>query len=68
MSDWITPQRAAELYPMLGNADWFRKQLRLGVLRGSKPGKGWVTTTAAVEDFVEGHSNTTARRRRRRAS
>lgn len=40
MSGYLTPDQAAELRPF-GNADWYREQLRLGKLHGSKIGGRW---------------------------
>lgn len=63
---WLTPEQAAEHLP-IGNADWFREQLRKGVLRGSKVGGRWLVDEAAIDEMVQDGSNST-RRRRRRAS
>lgn len=67
MTEYLTPEQAAEQLPF-GNADWVRMQLRAGRLRGSKVRGRWVVEESAIKDMVEAGSNTTARRRRRRAS
>lgn len=67
MTDWITPERAAELLPF-GNAAWVRMQLRAGRLRGSKIGGRWLVEEAAITEMVEAGTNSTARRRRRRSA
>lgn len=61
---WLTPEKAAEKLPV-GNADWFRQQLRNGALRGSKVGGRWLVSEAAIDEMVEAGSNTTRRRRKR---
>lgn len=65
--DYLTPEAAAERLPF-GNADWIRMQLRAGRLRGSKISGRWLVEESAIRDMVEGGSNSTVRRRRRRAS
>ena len=69
MSDkWLTPEQVAA-DPRLPrfNADWVRKQLRAGRLRGSLVGNRWLVPEDAVDELLEAGSNDT-RRRRRRAS
>lgn len=63
----LTPAKAAEKYPTLGNADWFRNQLRKGTLRGSKVGR-WQITEESILEMLEAATNIPARKRRRRAS
>lgn len=66
--EWLTPEQVAEKLPR-GNADWVRKQLRTGRLRGSKVAGSWYIELAAVREMLEAGSNSTARpatsRRRR---
>ena len=61
----LTPEQAADLLPV-GNADWIRRQLRAGVLRGSKLGGRWLVDEADVLDMVDAKANIEPRRRRRR--
>lgn len=67
MVDYLTPEAASEKLPF-GNADWVRQQLRAGKLRGSKVSGRWVVEESAIAEMVEAGSNSTARRRRRRAA
>lgn len=62
---WLTPEEAASRLPV-GNADWFREQLRKGSLRGSKVGGRWLVDETAIDEMVEAGSNATTRRRRRK--
>lgn len=64
---WLTPEEAAKRLPV-GNADWFREQLRRGNLRGSKVGGRWLVSEAAIDEMVEAGSNSTRRRRKRAES
>lgn len=69
---YLSPAKAAEKYPTLGNADWFRIRLRNGTLRGYKLGR-WQIEEAAIEEMIAAASNVAARpensrRRRRRAA
>ena len=64
---YLTPEQAAERLP-IGNADWFREQLRKGALRGSKVGGRWLVEEEAIDEMVEAGSNLPARRRRRRVA
>jgi excisionase family DNA binding protein len=64
---YLTPEQAATRLPV-GNADWFRAQLRKGVLRGSKVGGRWLVEESAIDELVQAGTNDTTRRRRRRAS
>lgn len=70
MSDtkWLTPEQVAA-DPRLPrfNADWVRKQLRAGRLRGSLVGNRWLVPEDAIDDLLSAGSNDT-RKRRRRAS
>lgn len=66
MTTYITPeQAAADPRLPVGNADWYRIQLRAGKLRGSKVGGRWVIDEDAIEEMVEAGSNTPRRRRKR---
>lgn len=65
MATYLTPEQAAERLPV-GNADWFREQLRKGALRGSKVGGRWLVAEDAIDEMVEAGSNSTSRRRRKR--
>ncbi|KAB2809226.1 helix-turn-helix domain-containing protein [Pimelobacter simplex] len=67
MADYLTPEEASSRLPF-GNADWIRMQLRAGRLRGSKIAGRWLVEASAIAEMVEAGSNSTARRRRRRAS
>lgn len=64
---YLTPEQAATRLPF-GNADWIRMQLRAGRLRGSKIAGRWLVEEGAIDEMVQGGTNSTARRRRRRAS
>lgn len=65
---WLTPEQVAQ-DPRLprGNADWVRKQLRRGTLRGSLVDGRWFVPEGAVDEMLNAASNET-RRRRKRAS
>jgi hypothetical protein len=65
-TNYLTPEDAANLLPF-GNADWIRRQLRAGNLRGSKVSGRWLVEAAAIDDMVKAGTNSTTRRRRRRA-
>lgn len=67
MTAYLTPEQASERLPV-GNADWYRIQLRRGRLRGSKVGGRWLIEERAIEEMVERGSNSTERRRRRRSA
>lgn len=64
---WLTPEQVSERLPF-GNADWVRAQLRSGRLRGSKIGGRWMAEESAIQEMVAAGSNSTVRRRRKRAS
>lgn len=64
MFDYLTPEQAAERAPF-GNAGWYREQLRLGKLHGSKIGGRWFTTLDDIDDMVEKAQNFKRRRRNR---
>lgn len=64
MTEYLTPEQAAELLPF-GNADWVRIQMRKGKLAGSKVGGRWLTTRDAVEGMVAANTNGVTRRKRR---
>lgn len=65
---WLTPEQVAE-DPRLprGNADWVRKQLRAGQLRGSLLDGRWYIEESAIDEMFAAKTNDT-RRRRKRAS
>jgi hypothetical protein len=65
VSDYLTPTEAAALRPKFGNADWYREQLRLGRLHGSKIGGRWFTTLDDIDEMVEKGQNFKRRRRNR---
>lgn len=67
MTDYLTPEQAAELLPF-GNADWVRDQLRTGRLEGFKVAGRWMTTVEFVQAMVAGGSNSTRRRKQRRVA
>jgi hypothetical protein len=67
MTEWLSPEQAAEELPQF-KAEWFRTQLRTGRLAGSKIGGRWFTTKAALDAMVEAGSNSTRRRRQRKAA
>ena len=68
MTDWITPEQAAEQLPRF-TAAWVRRQLRRGSMTGSKIGGKWLTTTDAVTELIDAGSNSVKTRKRgRRAS
>jgi hypothetical protein len=65
---WMTPEQvAADPTIPVGNADWIRKQLRKGALRGSRTGGRWLVPEGAVEEMLEKHSNVVRRRKKRAA-
>lgn len=66
---WLTPEQVAA-DPRLPrfNADWVRKQLRKGTLRGSRAGGRWLVPEDAVDDMLADASNQQTRRRKRRAA
>ena len=66
--DLLTPDDAARLRPSLGNPDWYREQLRLGKLHGSKVGGRWFTTLEDIDEMVEKAQNFKRRRRQRAMS
>lgn len=65
---WLTPEQVAS-DPRIPhfNADWVRKQLRAGRLRGSNVGNRWLIPEGALDELLASNSNDT-RRRKRRAS
>ncbi len=65
--EWLTPEQAAKELPF-GNADWVREQLRTGRLGGSKIAGRWMTTVEDIQAMVAAGSNSTTRRRKRRAA
>jgi excisionase family DNA binding protein len=68
MTKWLTPEQVAA-DPRLPryNADWIRKQLRSGNLRGSRPGGRWLIPEDAIDEMLERKSNV-VRRKKKRAS
>lgn len=70
MSDvkWLTPEQVAQDPRLPGrNADWVRKMLRGGKLRGSLLDGRWYVPEDAIPEMFETATNDT-RKRRRRAS
>lgn len=70
MTEYLTLPQVAEL---LHCSVWqARRLLASGAIRATKPGRQWVTTRAAVEDFwqrtSEAPSSAAPRRRRRRSA
>ncbi|WP_459982625.1 hypothetical protein [Nocardioides sp. AN3] len=63
--EYLTPNQAAEAYPNLGNAEWFRRQMIGGKLWGTKVGGRWFTTLDDIEDMVERGQNFKRKRRNR---
>lgn len=64
----------AELAPPYYKADWYRRQLRAGKIRGSKVGGRWFVEQSAIQELFDKGSNlpkrndAATRRRRRRAA
>lgn len=60
MSDqkWLTPEQVAD-DPRIPhfNADWIRRQLRKGRLRGSLVGNRWLIPDGALSEMLEAHTN-----------
>lgn len=55
---WLTPEQVAKDPRLpLGNADWVRRQLRRGTLRGSLVDGRWLVPEGAVEEMLEAKSN-----------
>jgi hypothetical protein len=67
---WQTPKQVAAdpRYSILGNADWFLKQLRKGNLRGSQINGRWYIPEGAVTEMLEAGTNDTRKRRKRAQS
>lgn len=75
MSDdvvWLTLEEAEQRKPYY-KADWYRRQLRAGKIRGSKVGGRWFVEESAIEELFNAGSNSpgrteaSTRRRRKRA-
>lgn len=72
MGELLTPAEAAAhpRYHRLGNANWFRDQMRQGKLGATKPKGRWFVDSDAIEAMLDAGSNSTevktTRRRRRR--
>lgn len=63
---WLTPEQvAADPRLPRGNADWVRKQLRAGKLRGSLVDGRWYVREDAIDEMFETATNDTRKRRRR---
>lgn len=66
---WLTPEQvAADPRLPRGNADWVRKQLRAGRLRGSLIDGRWYVPEDSIEEMLQSGTNDTRRRRKRAAS
>ena len=66
---WLTPEQvAADPRLPRGNADWVRKQLRSGRLRGSQIDGRWYIPEDSIEEMLQSGTNDTRRRRKRAAS
>lgn len=69
----LTTEQAEQVAPYF-KADWYRRQLRAGTLRGSKVGGRWFVEESAIEELFETGSNrpkrteASTRRRRKRAA
>lgn len=61
----LTPQQAAQKHPNLGNADWFREQMRAGKLWGAKVGGRWLTDDEAIGEMVNAGQNFRRKRKNR---
>lgn len=63
---WLTPEQVAQ-DPRLPrfNADWVRKQLRAGKLRGSLTGNRWLVPEDAIDELLEAHTNQPRGKKRR---
>lgn len=73
IGEWMTADQVASKLPR-GNADWVRRELREGRLRGSKVRGTWYVEPDAVREMLESASNdparsksATSRRRRQRS-
>lgn len=64
MSDYLTPEQVATLFPRF-NADWWRRELRAGRCEGFLNGRKWLTTEEHARARIEQGSNTVRKRRRR---
>lgn len=66
---WLTPEQvAADPRLPRGNADWVRKQLRSGRLRGSLIDGRWYVPEDSIEEMLQSGTNDTRRRRKRAVS
>lgn len=55
---WLTPEQAAAETPLARfNADWIRRQLRQGKLRGSLIGNRWFIPEDAIGELLDAHTN-----------
>lgn len=71
MSDvrWLTPEQVAADPRLPGrNADWVRKMLRAGKMRGSLIDGRWYVPEDAIAEMFESGTNQPTRKRRRRAA
>lgn len=67
MTEWLTPAQAADRLPRLSEV-WFRRECRKGSLRASRVGGKWLIPTDAIDELLEGASNSVKTRKRRRRS
>lgn len=65
---WLTPEQVAT-DPRLPrfNADWVRRQLRAGRLRGSLVGNRWLVPADAIDELLEAQTNQPRGKKRRSA-
>jgi hypothetical protein len=66
---WLTPEQvAADPRLPRGNADWVRKQLRAGRLRGSLIDGRWYVAESAIDEMFTSADNDPRKRKRRRVA
>lgn len=65
---WMTPAQVIEEKLPSFTLWWLYQRLRAGDIRGSLIGRKWLIEESAIDEFLEAHSNTLARRRRQRSA